>query len=128
MGELTRLLEVLFEWKQMQFPNREVVVVSSGDGFGTTGDVCDHQLGLGIPMVVTGPVLGNPCANVERWVLNGNLAGNDTVRGERDRYSFAHKPLTTQWNFSSIDISCPVDSCGKFEVDVQLVAIPPPAP
>lgn len=112
--ELRRLLESLFEWKHEQFPSREVVLVSPGPGFGTTGDVCDHKLGLSFPAVFTGPMLGKVCASAG-WALNGSIAGG--------RFSYSYRPPSNQWSFCAIDIEV---SPAKPAVDLELIGVPVP--
>lgn len=112
--ELHELLESLFQWKNAQYPYREVVLVSCGPGFGTTGDICDHHLGLSIPTVITGPVLGRVCASTA-WSLQGSIAGG--------RFSYSYSPPSDRWNFCSIDVDL---AAHKPAVDLQLVGIPVP--
>lgn len=113
-AELHRLLKLLFDWKHAAFPAREAVLISSGPGFGTTGDICDHRLGLSVPAVLTGPVLGRVTA-AERWNLRGSLAGG--------RFSYVYgAPAPDQWNFCALDLAL----ADKPLVHLQLFGLPIP--
>merc|ERR1711920_560400 len=91
------LMKILFDWKIARFPAREVLLLSGGLGFGTTGDVCDTQLGLSIPTAVSGPTLGR-VRTVGPWELMGEF-GNG-------RYTYAHRPPSVHWNAFVIDVDC----------------------
>jgi len=109
------LLESLFQWKNVRFPSCEAVFVSSGPGFGTTGDICDHRLGLSLPTVLTGPMLGRVCGPAQ-WKLRGEIADG--------RFSYSYRPPSDQWNFCFIDIDTTED---KPAVALQVVGVPVPA-
>eukprot|EP00446_Apocalathium_sp_SHHI-4_P069710 CAMPEP_0177537514 /NCGR_PEP_ID=MMETSP0369-20130122/57817_1 /TAXON_ID=447022 ORGANISM="Scrippsiella hangoei-like, Strain SHHI-4" /NCGR_SAMPLE_ID=MMETSP0369 /ASSEMBLY_ACC=CAM_ASM_000364 /LENGTH=237 /DNA_ID=CAMNT_0019020129 /DNA_START=1 /DNA_END=710 /DNA_ORIENTATION=+ len=115
--ELHNLLEKLFKWKHAQYPAREVVLLSSGPGFGTTGDICDHELGLSIPIAIVGPVLGRVC-NPKRWKLQSTLAGG--------RFSYVYRNPVDKWNFCMVDIDLSA-SQHKPNVEVQMIEteVPP---
>jgi len=115
-SKLVSLLESLFEWKQKQYPEREVVLVSGGPGFGTTGDVCDHKLGLSIPVVIVGPTLGRVCAPT-MWLLQNTLAGG--------RFSYVYRAPLDRWNFCMVDIDLAA-SQRRPTVEVQMVDVPVP--
>lgn len=113
-AELHRFLKALFEWKQSQFPAREVVLITGGPGFATTGDIVDHRLGLSIPTVMTGPMLGR-VSTAEKWTLNGSIAGG--------RFSYVYGQPTEEWNFCTIDLDL---TSPKPSVEVQLTGVPIP--
>lgn len=114
--EIAKLLSKLFQWKHDRYPSREVVLLSAGPGFGTTGDVCDHTLGLSIPVVLTGPALGRVC-NAKAWMLSDRLP-------ER-RFSYAYREPADCWNFGTVTIDLTA-SQHKPHVEVQLVDCPLP--
>lgn len=113
--ELTALLKMVFEWKQDQYPAREVVLISGGHSFGTSGDVCDHQYGLNIPLVITGPALG-PVRPPPNWSLSGNVGG---------RFSYVYRAPSEHCNFCTVDIDLEMNP-QKPTVDVQLICVPVP--
>lgn len=112
--ELRRLLTALFEWKQEQFPSREVILASGGPGFCTTGDVCDNKLGLNIPAVILGTGLDHPSSPSGRatWRMEGNAIFDET------RFTYHFRPAQQEWCFCSLDID--LSSCNKPSVDLQL--------
>lgn len=110
--ELVKLLTKLFEWKQAQYPSREVVLVSGGAGFGTTGDIRDHVLGMTIHMIITGPVLSRESRTGRKQPLKGSLA--------QGRFTYYHRPPTLHCNFGIVDIDLAAD---KPAVDVELIAM-----
>jgi len=112
-NELGRLLSELFKWKNKQYPGREVVLLSGGPLFGTFGDVCDHELGLSIPVVITGPVCGK-VTTPANWALCSTLANG--------RFSYVYKPPLDQCNFCAIDID--FKNPQKPAVDCQLITVP----
>lgn len=115
-GELKELLIRLFQWKQAQYPAREVVLVSRGPGFGTTGDVCDHHLGLSIPVAIVGPTLGRVC-NPSRWKMQSDFANG--------RYTCLYRNPVDQWNMCTIDIDLGTSQHTPI-VEVQMIDTPVP--
>lgn len=111
--ELRRLLETLFQWKHKAYPGREVVLLSAGPGFGTTGDVWDKHLGLSIPLAIVGPVLGRVCAP-GGWALKGSLADG--------RFSYAYRPPSDHWTCCSLEM----ELGEKPSVDMELLGVPVP--
>jgi hypothetical protein len=115
--ELIYLLDLLFAWKSARYPAREAILISGGV-FGTSGDVWDNRLGLSIPIVVTGPVLGR-VKPLGRWRLNGTLGGG--------RFSYSHRHPSERWNATVLDIYCgPPGSGARPSVDIELVEVPIP--
>jgi hypothetical protein len=112
-NEIIRLLSELFTWKHQQYPSREVVLISGGTSFGSFGDVCDHKLGLSIPIVITGPVCGK-VSPPRNWALCSTLA--------KGRFSYAHRTPLDLCNFCTVDID--FKNAQKPTVDCQLVSIP----
>jgi len=115
--ELQALLERLFEWKKTGYPAREVLLVSEGVGFGTTGDICDHKLGMNIPVVLVGPTLGRVCS-YSGWLSQNTLADG--------RFSYVYRNPVDRWNFALIDIDISTMQA-RPAVSVQMVdvEIPP---
>lgn len=115
IDECIWLIESLFQWKNARFPSCEAVFVSSGPGFGTTGDICDHRLGLSIPAVLSGPTLGRVCGPAQ-WKLKGEIADG--------RFSYSYRPPSDEWNFCFIDIDTTEE---KPAVALQVIGVPIPA-
>jgi len=115
-GELASLLDSLFQWKHKRYPEREVLLFSSGPGFGTTGDVSDHQLGLSIPTAIVGPTLGRICRPL-RWTLQNTIASG--------RFSYMYRAPVDRWNFCMVDIDLGTPQRAPV-VEVHMVDVPPP--
>merc|ERR1712232_331678 len=138
-SELAQLMTVLFEWKSAQFPMREVLLLSGGVGFGTTGDVCDHQLGLSIPLVVVGPTLGTVVKPKPGPTGASSFGAKSMNPGPKEagpsfqlvgsigngRFAFAHRLPSAHWTACVIDIAFCSTTVKPF-VDVQLLEVPIP--
>lgn len=140
-GELTQLMSVLFEWKHANFPMREVLLLCGGLGFGTTGDVCDHHLGLSIPIAVVGPTLGTVVAPRPGPVGASSFGARDVSPGIKEtergasfqlvgsinngRFAFAHRLPSAHWTTCVIDIAFCTATAKPF-IDVQLLEVPIP--
>jgi len=111
-------MTMLFQWKHAKFPGREVVLLSGGAGFGTTGDVRDEVMGLSLPVVMIGPTLGRVCAPTG-WQLRGEIDGGD-------RFTYAHRKPLKHWNFCTVEVDLS-GLLGKPAVSVSLVSVPIPA-
>lgn len=108
------LLDHLFKWKHTDFPARDVVLVSGGSDFATTGDVADHRLGLSIPVVITGPVMGR-VSDARQWALSGRVC--------EGRFTYSYRKPSLAWNFCSIDVDLEATP-NKPNIEVQLINMP----
>jgi len=138
-SELAQLMSVLFEWKNAQFPMREVLLLSGGVGFGTTGDVCDQQLGLSIPLVVVGPTVGPVVKPRSGPVGASSFGAQEMVPIPKEagpsfqlvgsisngRFAFAHRLPSAHWTACVVDIAFCTTTAKPF-VDVQLLEVPVP--
>lgn len=109
--DLDHLLKMLFDWKQSRYPAAEVIMVSGSAGYGVTGDIRDCELGLSIPVVATGPVLGPTRAPADSQLLKGAIGS---------RFNFSLRPPVLEWNACIIEIDVS-SQLMKPSVDVEMV-------
>ncbi|CAE8653720.1 unnamed protein product [Polarella glacialis] len=122
--EQNRLLLSLFQWKSAQYPSREVILLSSGPGFGTAGDVRDKKLGLSIVSVLAGPVDGTT-VTPQNWELQGEIPGGRFSYGYKEPHGRprpGRRPRPGPWEFCTVDID--LAATQKPTVDVNLISSP----
>lgn len=107
-AELTRLLDMVFEWKNEKKAERDVVFVGGDIHVGVTSAIKDAKTGLEVVHLTTTPISNHVCAYYPK--LEGKL---------NDRYTYSHVPLKDCRNYAYMVAKA---SAGHAHIDAKLIA------